>query len=164
MNVANYSFELVDVGEKALTPAFGDAIDGLRPARRALFLNRDDAQVGECVNVAIQIAVGEIARSDHDLQTAEALYQRALQCDPSSGEAHLRLGIILADEKHYNEAIGQLKDAIRLQPKESSAHYHLAEVYSHTGRPAEAKAEYEKVRQIQAGKDNGVDVTVPPKP
>jgi tetratricopeptide (TPR) repeat protein len=108
--------------------------------------------------------LGEIARGDRDLQTAEGLYRRALECDPSNGEAHVRLGIVLADEKRYKEAIGQFKDAIRLQPNESSAHYHLAEAYSHTGQSLLAKAEYERVRQIQASKDNGVDITVPSKP
>ena len=108
--------------------------------------------------------LGEIARSDHDLQTAERLYRRALECDPSSSEAHVRLGIVLADEKRYKEAIGHFKEAIRIQPNESSAHYHLAEVYSHTGQSVLAKSEYEKVREIQAAKDNGVNVTVPPKP
>jgi tetratricopeptide (TPR) repeat protein len=108
--------------------------------------------------------LGEIARGEREEQLAETLYRRALQCDPTSGDAHLRLGIVLADEKHYKEAITQLKQAIRLQPTASSAHYHLAEVYSQTGRSVEAKAEYEKVRQIQAAKDNGVDVTAPAKP
>ena len=38
MHVAHDGFELVDVGEEPLTPAFGDAVDGLRAARiRAAF-------------------------------------------------------------------------------------------------------------------------------
>lgn len=120
-------------------------------------------EAGKSCHSLANFYLGEIARGDRDLQTAEGLYGRALQCDPSNSEAHVRLGILLADEKRYKEAIGHFKDAIRLQPNESSAHYHLAEVYSHTGQSVLAKAEYEKVRQIQAAKDNGVDVTVPSK-
>ncbi|HZS56194.1 MAG TPA: tetratricopeptide repeat protein [Bryobacteraceae bacterium] len=103
--------------------------------------------------------LGEIARAEHDNKTAEFQYRRTLECDPSSAEAHLRLGTVLGDQKHYTEAITELKQAIRLQPNESSAHYHLAEAYSQMGRKADAEAEYNKVRQIQAAKDNGIDVT-----
>jgi tetratricopeptide (TPR) repeat protein len=105
--------------------------------------------------------LGEIACAERDLQTAEKLYRRSLECDPSSADVHLRLGITLGDEKRYAEAITQLKEAIRLQPDASSAHYHLAEIYTRTARPLQAKAEYDKVRKIQAAKDNGVDVTAP---
>ncbi len=103
--------------------------------------------------------LGELARGERDLAQAESYYRRALMCDPSNGEAHLRLGIVLAEEKRITEAISQLKQAIRLQPDSSSAHYHLAEIYSHLGRNAEAQAEYRRVRQIQAAKDNGTSLT-----
>ncbi|MGH9618410.1 MAG: tetratricopeptide repeat protein [Bryobacteraceae bacterium] len=103
--------------------------------------------------------LGEMDRSSGDLRRAEARYRRALQCDPSNSEAHLRLGIVLADQKQYKEAIAQLKRAILLDPKGSAAHYHLAQVYGQMGRTAEAKAEYKKVREILAAKDKGVPVT-----
>jgi len=103
--------------------------------------------------------LGEIARSERNLESAEASYRRALECDPSNGDAHLRLGIVLGDLKHYSQAVIQLKDALRLEPNASQPHYHLAVLYTQMGRTAEAKAEYNKVRQIQAAKDNGVAVT-----
>ncbi len=103
--------------------------------------------------------LGEIFRADKNFAEAESRYRRALECDPASAEAHLRLGIVLADQKRYTEAAAHLKEAIHLQPDGSSAHYHLAEVYTRLGRSAEAQSEYRKVRQIQAAKDNGVDVT-----
>lgn len=103
--------------------------------------------------------LGEIDRSSGDLRQAEAHYRRAIQCDSSNSDAHLRLGIVLADRKQYSEAIAQLKRATRLDPKASSPHYHLAQVYSQMGRTAEANAEYKKVRAILAAKDKGVPVT-----
>jgi tetratricopeptide (TPR) repeat protein len=103
--------------------------------------------------------LGEIARSSGDLREAEARYRRAIQCDPSNRDAHLRLGIVLADRKEYSEAITQLKRAIRLDPRASAPHYHLAQVYGEMGRTAEANAEYKKVRAILAAKDKGVPVT-----
>ena len=67
--------------------------------------------------------------------------------------------MVYEEEKRYAEAAAQLKEAIRLAPEGSSGHYHLGSVYRSMGRKAEAQLEFEKVRQIQAEKDNGVDVT-----
>ena len=103
--------------------------------------------------------LGEIARIDGELGQAEASYRRALACDPSNQNAHMHLGMVLQDQKHYADAIRQFKEAIRLEPNESSAHYHLGSVYKQLGRTAEARAEYRKVREIQSASDKGTDVT-----
>jgi tetratricopeptide (TPR) repeat protein len=116
-----------------------------------------EAQKG-CHSLA-NFYLGEIARADKEGQKAEALYRRAIECDSSNGDAHLRLGLVLGDQKRYQEAIAQLKEAIRCEPNESSPHYHLASLYRRIGRTEAAEVEYKKVREIQAGKDTGVDVT-----
>ncbi len=103
--------------------------------------------------------LGEIARAEKDLPKAESLYRRSLVCDGSNSNAHLRLGMLLEEEKRYKEAAEQLKEATRLAPDVGSGHYHLASVYRSLGRKAEARIEFDKVRRIQAAKDNGVDVT-----
>ena len=103
--------------------------------------------------------LGEIARAEKDLPKAESLYRRSLACDGSNSNAHLRLGMLLEEQKRYGEAAAQLKEATRLAPDISSGHYHLASVYRSLGRKAEAQIEFDKVRQIQTAKDNGVDVT-----
>jgi tetratricopeptide (TPR) repeat protein len=102
--------------------------------------------------------LGEIARAERDLTEAEKRYRRAVTCDPSNSQAHLRLGIVLADTKRYTDALAQLKEAAKLRPDDSSAHYHLASVYTRMGRAEAARAEYQKVREIQAAKDNGIGV------
>ena len=103
--------------------------------------------------------LGEIARGERQLSVAERSYRRALECDPSNAQAHLRLGVVLAAANRYPEALSQLQQAAKLQPDDSTAHYHLASVYSHLGRNQEAQAEYRKVREIHAAKDTGTDVT-----
>ncbi len=108
--------------------------------------------------------LGEIARLERDWKQAEASYRQALGCDSSNSDAHLRLGIVMGDQKRFREAITQLREAVRLAPNESSPHYHLASIYRQIGRTSEAETEYKKVRQIQAAKDNGVDVTGDGKP
>jgi tetratricopeptide (TPR) repeat protein len=103
--------------------------------------------------------LGEISRAEKDLPKAESFYRRSLFCDSSNSNAHLRLGMLLEEQKRFPEAVTQLKEATRLAPDVSSGHYHLASVYRSMGRKAEAQVEFDKVRQIQAGKDTGVDVT-----
>jgi tetratricopeptide (TPR) repeat protein len=99
--------------------------------------------------------LGEIAQRNQNMPSAESLYRAALRCDALLTDAHSRLGILLASQKRYGGAIVQLKEAIRLEPANSSSHYHLGSVYRSMGRKAEANAEYAKVRQLQAAADSG---------
>jgi tetratricopeptide (TPR) repeat protein len=107
--------------------------------------------------------LGEIARVGKDLQKAERHYRQSLQCDPSHADSHLRLGMVLGEEKRYPEAIAQLKEAIRLKPDQSPAHYHLAVIYRRTGQTAKAQAEYNLVRRIQAAAGERMGTTDPGK-
>jgi tetratricopeptide (TPR) repeat protein len=103
--------------------------------------------------------LGEIARAEKDIARAETLYGRAIACDPSNGDAHLRLGSVLMDQKRYREALVELRKAVELEPGQSAPHYHLGALYRQMGRKADAESEYRKVREIHAATDNGVDVT-----
>ena len=94
--------------------------------------------------------LGEIARADKDATKAGYFYRRSLTCDPTSSDAHLRLGMLFEIDKRYPEAVAQLRDAIRLKPDAAPAHYHLAAVYRAMDRPAASEAEFAKVKQIQA--------------
>jgi Flp pilus assembly protein TadD len=58
--------------------------------------------------------------------------------------------MVLANNKRYADAIVQLREAIRLKPDASAAHYHLAAVYRKTGQASKAEAEYNQVRRLQA--------------
>lgn len=99
--------------------------------------------------------LGEIAQRNQSPPAAERFYRNALQCDSSLAAAHARLGLLLAQLKRYQESIVQLKEAVRLDPGNSSSHYHLATVYRQLGRKTEAEAEYVKVRQLKAAADAG---------
>jgi tetratricopeptide (TPR) repeat protein len=103
--------------------------------------------------------LGEIARSNKDEEKAQAYYRRSIACDPSYADAHLRLGMMLANQKRYTEAIQEFKSAIRLKPEQSSAHYHLASLYRRLGQTANAKAEYDEVKRIQAAANESTDLT-----
>jgi tetratricopeptide (TPR) repeat protein len=102
--------------------------------------------------------LGEIARGNKDEGKAQSYYRRSITCDPSYADAHLRLGMTLANQKRYTDAIREFKTAIRLKPEESAAHYHLASLYRRLGQAANAKAEYDKLKRIQAA-NGATDLT-----
>ena len=108
--------------------------------------------------------LGEIARGDKDAAKAEGFYRRAIACDASNADAHLRLGVVLTDQKRYREALAELRKAVSLSPDQATPHYHLGALYRQIGRKGEADAEYRKVREIHAATDNGVNVTGAAKP
>jgi tetratricopeptide (TPR) repeat protein len=62
--------------------------------------------------------------------------------------AHLDLGVIYSDQKRYQEAVSQLKQAIALDPERADAHYRLARVYRESGDPTQAAAQLEIVKQL----------------
>ena len=85
--------------------------------------------------------LGEIARGDKDPAKAEGFYRRAIACDASNADAHLRLGVILTDEKRYRDALIELKKAVALSPDQATPHYHLGALYRQMGRSAWAWCE-----------------------
>jgi hypothetical protein len=62
MDIANDGLEFVNVCEKTLASAFGDAIDSLEATGIALLFHRHDTEFGQGMHVPVEIAVGEIAR------------------------------------------------------------------------------------------------------
>ena len=95
---------------------------------------------------------GEIARNDQDPQTAAGFYRHAIECDRQNVKAHVGLGIALSELNRDDQAIQALREAVRLDPKNSTPHYRLAVVYKKLGRKAEAQAEYDRVKQIQSAR------------
>lgn len=96
--------------------------------------------------------LGEIARTAQDLQTEARFYRMAIECDPEMANAHLRLGIVLAEMNQNRQAVEELLHAAKLDPANPSPHYRLALVYKKLGRAAEARSEYDTVTRLQAEK------------
>jgi tetratricopeptide (TPR) repeat protein len=99
--------------------------------------------------------LGETARADRDLSGAEAYYRKAIACDSQYGEAHLRLGTLLANSNKVPEALRELRTASVLMPDASAPHYQLGSLYRRLGQPAKAEAEYATVRAMKAKSNEG---------
>lgn len=74
--------------------------------------------------------------------------ENSLHLDASIRIAHLDRGIILADRKEYELSISELREAVRLDPSKSDAHFRLSRVYKEMGRLDEAKAEVAMIRRL----------------
>lgn len=78
-----------------------------------------------------------------DYPQIESLMKKGIALDPKFAEAHLQLGILLAEQQDYSQAIPEYQHAIKLEPDLANAHYRLAQAYTRTGQPALAKQEFE---------------------
>jgi len=87
---------------------------------------------------------------------AIALLERAIRIDPSTGLAHLDLGILLCNAGRKDEALRELEIAVNLNPDDENVHWQLARFYQATGRRDEAKAEFEKTKSLQKASDQTI--------
>jgi tetratricopeptide (TPR) repeat protein len=71
-----------------------------------------------------------------------------LSLQPESAEAHINLGIALADHYDLQGALEQFSDAVRLDPKSSSAHYNMGRGLFDMGRNQEAYREATQADQL----------------
>ena len=64
--------------------------------------------------------------ANHALEMAEAEYREAIAADPEHAEAHLELGLALADMGRAAEGLKELEIAVRLAPEDPMARHELA--------------------------------------
>ncbi len=119
--------------------------DSLHRAREAfqaeLKLNPED---GAC-----EFQLGQIAQVEAQKQEARAHFERALALSPKFVQALIALGKIETQDKQWSRAIERLTRATELQPANETAHYALLTAYRDSGDMQKAKAEKEKLDQLQ---------------
>lgn len=80
----------------------------------------------------------------NSLESAKALFERALVIDKSSAAALAGLGKVALYKRDFSEAVQKLKAALALQPEASSIRYPLALAYRGLGELTEAEANLQK--------------------
>jgi Flp pilus assembly protein TadD len=84
------------------------------------------------------IAIGNERFQNRDLRGAEIAYRAALDLRPDDEDIHYNLGIVLAAQRRFDEAIAAYQEALRLLPDYPEVHNNLANVLAATGRLKEA--------------------------
>ena len=74
-----------------------------------------------------------------DGERAKAAFKSELADNPNDFDANLYMGILLRQDKMFDEAFTFLSRAAQLRPRERYAHYHLGAVLAALGRPDEAR-------------------------
>ena len=82
-----------------------------------------------------------------DGEKAKNVFKSELADNPNDFEANLYLGILLRQDKLFEDAFTYLSRAVQLRPRDQQAHYHLAAVYVARGLPNEARPLLESVIQ-----------------
>ena len=85
-----------------------------------------------------------------DLNSVEALLQKAVTLDDSLAEAHVQLGNLYADQHQYEKSIPQYVRALALDPNLSDAHYRLGTDYVHVGEKENAQKEFAIYQKLRA--------------
>ena len=88
-------------------------------------------------------------RPNEYMPLAKQSAQKALEIDPNLAEAHASLGQILLNYDYdFKGAERELKRAIELDPKYSSAYQWLSEVYHYQGNSGQALSEINKALEL----------------
>jgi tetratricopeptide (TPR) repeat protein len=77
-----------------------------------------------------------------------AIVRRVAELRPDSSEAHLNLGIALADNYRSNSALGEFAKAVKLAPQSAVPHYNLGRAYYDLRRYDDAVAELKVACQL----------------
>ena len=91
-----------------------------------------------------QILVTEQKKAD-----AATHFERAAELRPDFPEALIAVAKLRSDAKRYPEAVALLERAVKLQPRNESAHYNLMLAYRNAGRAEDAQREKAELDKLQ---------------
>jgi tetratricopeptide (TPR) repeat protein len=97
--------------------------------------------------------LGDIEMKAGDTEAALASLRKSIQLKNDIRIAAIDLGVILAQQKQYAEAVTALQRAVAIDPSEPDAHYRLAQVYREMGKAEESEKEFATVRELKEKKD-----------
>ena len=100
------------------------------------------AMTGLATGLAISVVSLWTEAPDADLRRAEALATRAMALDPHDASCHYALGFVRRMQRRFDEAIGELEAAIRLNPNMHLAYNTLGITKVLAGRGEEALSHF----------------------
>jgi tetratricopeptide (TPR) repeat protein len=130
-----------EVVARRRTPVLDEA---LRAFRRVVAL--------EPRHVDAHLQIGRIQSDKGHFDAAASAYRRVLDLDRQNCVAHEALGtMLLMSGGSPAEAVGRLREAVRLNPYSGSGHYNLGIGLTRLGRPAAAAESFERAVLLEPG-------------
>lgn len=86
---------------------------------------------------------------ESSIDEAERAYRRAIDLDPSHGEAHLNLGRLLHERGAYDEAEAHYRRSVDADASRALAWFNLGVLYEDIDRLEDAAAAYRKALEIE---------------
>jgi tetratricopeptide (TPR) repeat protein len=93
--------------------------------------------------------VAQILTSEQKKPEAAAHFERAAQLRSDFPEALIAVAKLRSEAKRYSDAIALLERAVKLQPRNETAHYSLMMAYRNAGRAADAQREKAELDKLQ---------------
>jgi len=131
-------------------PAFGHGDISKLPTsvqimqyRLSLYMNPDDLATRNKLAMALYLT--------NQLGEAEEELKQILETDPVNFDALDGLGIVLIKIDRDNEALEQLKTAVKINEQDVMVHVHLSVVYEKMKWLDQAQKELEKARSLASG-------------
>jgi tetratricopeptide (TPR) repeat protein len=93
--------------------------------------------------------VAEVLTAEQKKSEAAGHFERAAELRPDFPEALIAVAKLRSDAKQYSAAIALLEKAVKLQPRNETAHYNLMMAYRNGGRGADAQREKTEIEKLQ---------------
>jgi tetratricopeptide (TPR) repeat protein len=97
--------------------------------------------------------VAQVLIAEQKKSEAAPHFERAAELRPDFPEALIAVAKLRSDAKRYPDAIALLERAVKLQPRNETAHYNLMMVYRSAGRAADAQREKAELDKLQKPPD-----------
>ncbi len=96
--------------------------------------------------------LGILYRSENQLQDGLKAFQRAATLAPTNADTHYFLGSFQFELHNFPEAVTEYQKALDLNPTHASAEFGLARALQREGKAADARAAFDRFRQIVTAK------------
>jgi len=95
--------------------------------------------------------LAETMEGQGKLDEAEAVLEKMGSAAPETYLYHFAMGKLSQRKQNFESAAQEFRAAIRLDPRQSEAHYHLAVVLRRLGETAQANEELDRSNQLRVG-------------
>ncbi len=96
------------------------------------------------------VLLGSWYASHQQFSCAVDAFRAGLKTDPKSAQLHYLVGLALAGAGHSEEALPEIKEAIRLEPQVIKPHLILASLYDEAGKRADAEEQWKVALAIDS--------------